>query len=210
MALHGDLNDIGLEEIIELIGNRSGVLSLGPVEGKTLIVQVAAGLVASFSVQQRIEGKERIIKLARWISSHHCPFSFEQGPVYSTQAQHMKVLELLPHRWKAEQETAQADGLLSDPSTVFMLIKAKKVTLPLELQRFLDRTAAMLERGASAHDIARRTQMPLEDVQLALHGLKQARKAWPAFVAAPPPSRSSRSSWFSWLSRPRATRLAGG
>ena len=85
MAFHGDLDGIDLEDIIALIGARSGVLSLGPIQGKTLNLHVAAGLVASFSIEQNIEGKDRIFKLARWFSRHRCSFSFEQKPINATQ-----------------------------------------------------------------------------------------------------------------------------
>jgi hypothetical protein len=210
MALHGDLNEIGLEEVVSLVGGRSGVLSLGPVQGKTLLIQVAAGLVASFSIENRITDKERILKAARWFAENPSDFSFEQKPIYAVQATHLELPQLFQHRKPVHSEFAERELTeLSDPGTVFMLIRAKKVDLPLQLQRFLERTSPMLEKGANAHDIARRTQMPLEDVQLALHALKQARKAWPAFIA-PPPSRDSGSGLFSWLLRPRAARLARG
>ncbi|MBH1367398.1 DUF4388 domain-containing protein [Stenotrophomonas maltophilia] len=210
MAFHGDLDGIDLEDIIALIGARSGVLSLGPIQGKTLNLHVAAGLVASFSIEQNIEGKDRIFKLARWFSRHRCSFSFEQKPIYATQALHLDLLQLFPRRQPTVSATDPVTGPLSNPDTVFMLIKAKKAALPLELQRFLDRAAPMLEKGASAHDIARRTQMRLQDVQLALHGLKQARKAWPAFVGTTPPARPAGYGVFSWLLRPRAARAASG
>jgi|ERR1700733_16072790 len=125
-------------------------------------------------------------------------------------ALHLDLLQLFPRRQPTVSATDPVTGPLSDPDTVFMLIKAKKAALPLELQRFLDRVAPMLEKGASAHDIARRTQMRLQDVQLALHGLKQARKAWPAFVGTTPPARPAGYGVFSWLLRPRAARAASG
>ncbi|WP_340568939.1 hypothetical protein [Stenotrophomonas sp. G106K1] len=207
MSIHGHLGDIDLEEIIALVGSRSGVLSLGPVQGKTLIIQVAAGLIASFSIEQKVEGKDRIFRLARWFAGHPCNFSFEQKPIYTTQAEHVELPQLSPRRQQEEMEAGPGIHLLSDPDTVFMLIKAKKTDLTLELQRFLDRAAPMLERGASANDIARRTQMPVKNVQLALHGLKQARKAWPAFVATPSPSRPPGRSLISRLLRPRTARV---
>lgn len=210
MSIHGHLDDIDLEEIIALVGGRSGVLSLGPVQGKTLSIHVAAGLIASFSIEQKIEGKDRIIKLARWFAGHHCNFSFEQKPIYATQAVHMELSEFFPHRQHAAPDTEQVATQLSDPDTVFMLIKAKKADLPLELRLFLNRVAPMLEKGASARGISQRTQMPLADVQLALHGLKQARKAWPAFIAATPPLRPAKQGLFSWILRPRMAHIAAG
>ena len=96
MAFHGDLDGIDLEDIIALIGARSGVLSLGPIQGKTLNLHVAAGLVASFSIEQNIEGKDRIFKLARWFSRHRCSFSFEQKPINATQYDQLKNLPERP------------------------------------------------------------------------------------------------------------------
>lgn len=201
MALHGDLSEINLEELVELIGTRSGVLCLGPVQGKTVNIHVTAGLIASFSVEQKVTGRDRIFRLARWFSTHPCNFSFEQKPVYTTQAAEMELSGLFPQRRQTCREDDQRAIPLADPNTVFMLIKAKKVELPLELQRFLDRVAPMLEKGANAHDIARRTRMRVQDVQLGLHGLKQARKAWPAFIGATPPTLRAKMGLFSWLSR---------
>nr|WP_295383408.1 DUF4388 domain-containing protein [Pseudoxanthomonas sp.] len=175
MAIYGNLSDFSLRDILNVIGDKRGVLTVDQRDGQVLRLQVAESNVTRMSVERPVDSRTEAQLLLRLFGQDRGVFRFEAGEVESPHHSFLRLGEVLGTR--AGDSLDERD--LPHPKTVFLLIKARQVSLPADLDEFLGAAESLLATGASAERLADALGVPVDQARHNLQRLREVKKVWP-------------------------------
>lgn len=174
MAIFGNLRDIGLLELLPLLAHQTGRLVLVHKEG-SLEVYLAKRRVVCAEAGRRVlsptQLEEKLFQLAQ---ARAGSFEFFPGetPKHRRGCYNLSVDELVLKLATLRDEIESASGELPLPDTVFTLGNVATAYANPTLAEFLDRAWPHLSMGASARQLARALDLPLERVRYLLYKLR--------------------------------------
>ncbi len=175
MAIYGSLNEFSLRDILTVIGGKSGVLTLDQQDGQILRLHIAESGVTRMSLERPVQARSEAIMLLRIFNQERSTFRFEAGDVDVPRQSFLRLSEVIESR----PDTTIDERDLPHPKTLFLLIKARQVALPPDLDEFLGAAESMLATGASAERIARELGIAVNQARHHLQRLRQVKKVWP-------------------------------
>ena len=175
MAIYGSLSDFSLRDILTVIGDKSGVLTVDQQDGQVLRLQIAGANVARMSVERPVGSRTEAQLLLRMFGQERGVFRFETGDIDTPGHSFLRMTEILGSR--AGDSLDERD--LPHPKTVFLLIRARQVALPPDLDEFLAAAEPLLATGASAERLADTLGVPVDQARHNLQRLREVKKVWP-------------------------------
>jgi len=175
VAIYGSLNDFSLRDILAVIGGKSGVLTLDQQDGQVVRLHIAEAGVTRMSLERPVQARTEAIMLLRLLSQERSTFRFDTGEVDSPRQSFLRLSELVDARPDAMIDERD----LPHPKTVFLLIRARQVSLPPDLDEFLGAAESMLATGASAERLSQQLGVPINQTRHHLQRLRQVKKVWP-------------------------------
>lgn len=175
MAIYGSLNDFSLRDILTVIGDKSGVLTLDQQDGQVVRLHIADASVARISLERPLQSRTEALVLLRLFGQEHCTFHFDAGEIDVPHQSFLRLSELV----EARPDDALDERDLPHPKTVFLLIKGRQAALPPDLDEFVGAAESMLATGASAERLSQQLGVPMPQVRHYLQRLRQVKKVWP-------------------------------
>jgi hypothetical protein len=171
MALFGTLKDFPFEEIVRLVGSKSGVLVVSFAQ-RELELHINERQLCGLTVNGQSIGEARLARnwLALAQQQHDGQFQFQKLAPAALE-QHFQLA--LHEQVATGQDPQSYAGQLPDPETVFELRQAPQQLSPA-LWAFWDQARPALQHGSSSQALAKQLHLKLEDVQLQLFQLRAA------------------------------------
>jgi hypothetical protein len=176
MAIVGNLSELPFEEIVTVIGNRCGKLTLRKLPNKRqYTLHLWSGSLQALLVDGRpaadaVEAQDHFAEL---IECQDGDFRFEKthpeelAACFSLPVQHL----LLNGAATADEIRAYRDSL-PHPETRFRLAKWTEIRIDGDLCHFLTRAGRLLTHGTSACDVAAHFNFNLEQVRFRFYKLR--------------------------------------
>lgn len=194
MAVFGNLEHITLADLLPLLATQEGALEIFNVPGQpNATLYVRKGTLCCMHVGGRpVDALQLRSAVAKLMQARKGAFEFLPGvrPRGPSIVVGVPIQSLLVAAATFHDELSEARDVLAHPDTLFRLVRMEPVE-DRRITQFLDRTRVLLITGASAREISERVGMPLDDVRLCLHKLRQLGMALPvrARTEALPPVR---------------------
>ena len=132
MAIFGKLSDFPLAEVLSVIGKRAGQLTLEEADGRRLRLRLQNERLLGLSLEQPIGEPGEIKRALQSIGD--ASFHFEPTPPMEAKpGQHLPIDQVLA----SLAPSSRAEPSVH-PDTRFVLIRGRTVTLPAELDAFVD------------------------------------------------------------------------
>lgn len=175
MAIHGNLSDFSLRDILTVVVGKHGVLTVDQRDGQVLRLDIAGTSITRMTVERPIDSRSEGQVLLRMFAQGNGEFRFEPLATVETKRSFLRMDELLEGRGAVPLDERD----LPHPKTMFLVIKGRQVELPPDLAEFLGAAVPLLTEGASAERISRQLGFPLEGTRRNLQRLRQVKKVWP-------------------------------
>ena len=174
MAIFGDLQDIGLLDLLHLLAHQTGRLVLVHKEGSLEVFLANRNVICAqigYRALSPNQLEEKLFDLARGRGGS---FEFHPGeaPKHRRGCFRLSVDELALKLATLKDEIENARGQLPMPDTIFTLGNVATAYANPTLAEFLDRAWPHLSVGASARQMARALDLPLEHVRYLLYKLR--------------------------------------
>lgn len=190
MAVFGNLSKFSLREILAVVGDRAGILSIetGAARGMRLRLRVVNERLTSLVLERSVDSSDEVRVLLKRFANGQGDFRFETEVAGDDEAED----SLLP--W--EEVLSCLDGQqghrddLPHPQTRFILLKGRTASSHPDLDAFLRLARPLLERGSNAEQLAKELNMEQKEVQQLLQRLREMKKIWPVRAYTEEPASS--------------------
>lgn len=181
--ISGDLIDLPIPEILNMLGRRSGKLEVeGVPDLNRLTLHVGDGFLRGF-----FDGEEEIAdwirvrdRLLTVMDSFEGKFEFRPSPATHLLGElNMPIPRLLSIIAATVDESGAFRDYFANPETCFKTLAAPNLWLDTQLFMFLEAAKPFLERGATALDLAKSLHLDLAQVQNSLFKLRSVGKIAP-------------------------------
>lgn len=183
MAIAGDLRDLPISEVLNMIGRRTGVLKLTEIQGlEPLMLYLDAGSLRGFFEQDREieDGMSVRSRLLTVMDAGEGRFEWNALAAEKLRGDlDIPVLRLFGIIAAAVDESGAYRDYFVDPKMVFKTLSAPNLWLDTNLFVFLEGAKAFLERGVTAEALARSLHLDLAQVQNHLFKLRSVGKIAP-------------------------------
>lgn len=183
MAISGDLVDLPIPEVLNMIGRRIGTLEILDIpEMNPLTLYLNEGFLRGFYEQGEELGDGLSVRdrLLMVMDSRQGRFVFESCSTEDMRGQlDMPVPRLLGIVASAVDESGAYRDYFANPQVAFKTLAAPNLWLDTNLFVFLEGAKAFLERGVTAQDLSRSLHLDLAQVQTYLFKLRSVGKISP-------------------------------
>ena len=183
MAISGDLVDLPVPEVLNMIGRRVGTLEIVDIpEMNPLTLHLKEGFLRGFFERDQELGDGLSVRdrLLMVMDSRQGRFVFQGCPPDRLRGQlDMPIPRLLGIIASAVDESGAYRDYFANPQTAFKTLSAPNLWLDTNLFVFLEGAKAFLERGATAQDLSRSLHLDLAQVQTYLFKLRSVGKISP-------------------------------
>ncbi len=193
MAIVGDLMDLPIPEVLNMLGRRTGKLELRDIPNLELLtLYLDEGFLRGFfageqEVQDGLAVRDRLLTV---MESPLGTFAFRPTlPHQLHGGLNTPITRLLGILASAVDESGAYRDYFIGPETHFKMMAAPNLWLDTSLFVFLEGAKAFLERGISARDLSRSLHLELAQVQNYLFKLRSVGKIAPVSagnVSTPP------------------------
>jgi len=174
MAIFGNLNDMGLLDLIPLLSHQNGRLVLIRKDGNLDIYFSGRRIICAQEDRRVLSPSQLEERLFALIEKAEGGFEFfrDEQPRHQRGCLNIPVDELMLKLVTLKDELESVRANLPLPDTVFTLGNAALAYSEPELAEFLDRAWPYLTEGASARTLSRSLGLPLERVRYVLYKLR--------------------------------------